>query len=1301
MASIRRSTPPTRRFGAHDDESPMMVSSTGSRSGKRKPLGNRGSATATGLSRSPLKARTVVTASNNKQQRQNSTHNTSVVPRRPSIRTTPGTDKKQNLQAQEKTAATSVSHDKENQVNKRQPGRNDGKKDKTTTKSVLRTPNTATTTKRAPCASQSVAFTPATKPPPAASRTTSTPCNRGSGLNALRRSLRESITPPNQKQRKGTIVDPADTTLQSQHSSSISFQTSAFQATSSTRPHFTQQLPKTPKSMLKEQLDLSFDEEESMLLSPGAATILSFPKAASALPTCQTVEEEEEKKENNQIIFKESYELIADNATKTSEPKLLHTESQNRLNSENSIKPKSVDAMTKSVFSASRRDPRRELKRNKMRVQSQSKVTPVITTLSIETIEKDNSEQHPDHPPPHQTPYVIQDTSHYKPVTIEKSKFATPYSKQGNGVCMDLTTMFFSEQKTIRKCNKVGAPIKEPQETPKTAGSSDENLLVSTGMPGEDEWAERQCNTFAKWLNFTLDPNDPEESEEGQNEEAVTQDEFKSRSALRTLMLHQRMAKARVAASQVYQGEHMQKVRAVIQSEVQKGKLLIRADRDMYADLTLRKKIISLLFSYSTPWLRVGLETLFGETILPDVPTQFSPAKRNTHDYRKTSSYQLRVAMRDFIVNRVLSDSTVLAKYTKGRCKVPSGNFETRYRAEMRSLVLSRLFILFFFLDQAKKENVIDKSPRLFAKSAQVKSSREVLISFCRDFLASEGDITKHLSRVGLKVAYSQDPMDEINLRITNFAVDLRDGIRLAKLAEVLMGAKPKSLLSKLRIPAVSRLQKLHNVGIALQALKALPISEEIVAHHIVDGHRAMVLKLMWTIIAHYCFPATLDFSAVEEEIVLVKGKLRAREGTSEITSNATLSFMNEQSIDANSPQHKGRKLLLQWCQAVCALFGIEVNDFSTSFADGKALCYLMHYYHPTMVPLEEIRPTTKDNHLVARLSVDQARYNERTNSTLAHTKISELGGIPDLKPTIDTSMPPDEKCMMVYLCYACSRLLASRNEVQACTVIQSRYREHKARIIMAKQTRAALKICEYWKKHKENYYNNQKHRYGSAIAKIEEWVLERQEQLRLLKVRRLEREMTREATVLVQNQIRGFLARQKVILLSKQNLIAINMQRYFRKKRAIRTYNEMAKAQFSAIQLQSLWRGFQTRYALSIKVSSIIFIQAVMRGHSIRRQIHFERRACICIQRYWRGFLGELQFQMDLLDIVAVQNTWRRRKAIRSWKLRSHSVIAIQQATRRFIARCKYHNRRRAAEALLKDHGNATSIQVSFYCIH
>ena len=59
------------------------------------------------------------------------------------------------------------------------------------------------------------------------------------------------------------------------------------------------------------------------------------------------------------------------------------------------------------------------------------------------------------------------------------------------------------------------------------------------------------------------------------------------------------------------------------------------------------------------------------------------------------------------------------------------------------------------------------------------QSSKDMLRSFSRDFLAGEGDITRHLSFLGYNVTIDQKPLDEFDYAVTNMVSDLKDGVRL------------------------------------------------------------------------------------------------------------------------------------------------------------------------------------------------------------------------------------------------------------------------------------------------------------------------------------------------------------------------------------------------------------------------------------------------------------------------------------------------------------------------------------------
>jgi hypothetical protein len=130
-----------------------------------------------------------------------------------------------------------------------------------------------------------------------------------------------------------------------------------------------------------------------------------------------------------------------------------------------------------------------------------------------------------------------------------------------------------------------------------------------------DEWAEKQSETFLSWLNYTIHPSDGEDQQDtdGRNDAGSP-----SCSGLRMLLIHRQLAQSRMKASGVFYGDSMQKVKNTIHAEISKGRLSIRSDRDLYYDLSLRRQVTALLQSYTTPWLRLGLEVMFGECIVVD-----------------------------------------------------------------------------------------------------------------------------------------------------------------------------------------------------------------------------------------------------------------------------------------------------------------------------------------------------------------------------------------------------------------------------------------------------------------------------------------------------------------------------------------------------------------------------------------------------------------------------------------------------------------------------------------------------------
>ncbi len=367
---------------------------------------------------------------------------------------------------------------------------------------------------------------------------------------------------------------------------------------------------------------------------------------------------------------------------------------------------------------------------------------------------------------------------------------------------------------------------------------------------------------------------------------------------------------------------------------------------------------------------------------------------------------------------------------------MPSGKFETKYKEELRQVTLLRILTIVIFLDKAKMNNVIDSSPRLFNKNATIKSSKEFLAILCRDYLYGIGSVFKQLALLGISVEHEQTCMDELDFSITNLATDLRDGVVLGKLVECLEGSTQHSVLSKMRLPVVSRLQKVHNVRIALSSLSSLDIAdmETVQPNHIVDGHRPQVLKLLWSIISSFSLSSLLCTRRLREEIhaVIRANRLRCNHKIHHVSV--------EHSHDCDDVC----LLLLFWCKAVCSYYNHDVDNFSKSFADGKTISYLIHYYHPSMINLNSLLPTRTDAESVTLDDQEIKRYvmNERKNSEFVQRKVFDIGGIP-MCPLADSSDIPDTRSTITCVSYLCARLLESSREILAAIVIQKSFRKY------------------------------------------------------------------------------------------------------------------------------------------------------------------------------------------------------------------------------------------------------------------
>ena len=176
------------------------------------------------------------------------------------------------------------------------------------------------------------------------------------------------------------------------------------------------------------------------------------------------------------------------------------------------------------------------------------------------------------------------------------------------------------------------------------------------------------------------------------------------------------------------------------------------------------------------------------------------------------------------------------------------------------------------------------------SQDSGIRSSKDVLTNLCRCLLKGEGDIVRHLQLIGYTLTYSQTFVDEYDYPVKNLALDLRDGVRLVKVYELLTGSKVLTdqvrvivritaciaiLLTlifffQLRVPAVSRLQKLHNVSLILNTLyKGADVRPN--PKQIVDGQRDVTLALLWRLLYEFELRMLIQPDRVVEEVQTIR----------------------------------------------------------------------------------------------------------------------------------------------------------------------------------------------------------------------------------------------------------------------------------------------------------------------------------------------------------------------------------------------------------------------------------------------
>ncbi|KJE98230.1 hypothetical protein CAOG_08226 [Capsaspora owczarzaki ATCC 30864] len=806
----------------------------------------------------------------------------------------------------------------------------------------------------------------------------------------------------------------------------------------------------------------------------------------------------------------------------------------------------------------------------------------------------------------------------------------------------------------------------------------------------DTHWMDKQERGFVKWLNFVLAPNTDLNIGTvltlGESAPAAMLGNITS-VAPRPFAARRALDQLRRRSCEIFQSEEVSHVLRRMEAAVDAGQIGVREHHRLLQDVGAADSIVNLLFQYNLPWLRVALETVFGRLLVL------------TGDVANDKMLLARC-----IRSRLLFDEAIAQEYTVPN--VPN-SFKDGFSQKMNAFTVKRLLAVVYLLDKSKQARIMKDDPCLFRSTFQLassadktalKASADLLEAFAHAHLTGAFNILRALSLIGFTVQHKQTYLDEFDFTTTNIAIDLRDGLRLARLTERL--TNDFSLSAQLSAPATTKLHKTTNVDLSLKKLAQSGIALDIVrgdgvhANDIVDGHREKTLALLWKMIFQFQVELMIDEGKLRQEIAT----LRADQPIDEDCALDTGLYFSAPRLS----------LLLQWCQAVASHYNVAVRNFTTSFADGRVLCYLLHHYYPSLLPREAIRDVTTasaqhklnddedeseedgadDDSCITRteqggsmfvtFNPDLLQYasrsekrrvdNEKQNFQVFEQKLHELGGVPLLLTSSDmTATMPQEKVVITFVSYLCTRLLEFSNENRAVSVIQSAWRQRK-------QREQARTVCA-----------------ETLAAQRAEAARLQAEQLNLARILREEaaalavKQTT--AAVCIQSAIRG---RQVRVKLEAQRQAAAQSAAMLAAQQAaearrIRVFCTAFVLFTAATSIQRAFRAYQARLRLAAaKAATELQMQrelAEQKRCNVLCTGYVIFMAAVSIQRGYRAHVkrchaiaaAELAAAQQLLAAVTLQRSYRAMQGRR--KLAAAIDTARRQVAQQAAAEAKRCN--------------------------
>jgi abnormal spindle-like microcephaly-associated protein len=502
----------------------------------------------------------------------------------------------------------------------------------------------------------------------------------------------------------------------------------------------------------------------------------------------------------------------------------------------------------------------------------------------------------------------------------------------------------------------------------------------------------------------------------------------------------------------IYDQPHVAMLHKRLQASLSYGALSKPKDMpsspDLTQDLGLRRRFIQLwMESYNMETLSAAAEVVIGRK-MPAASTRES-IEGSASSPRSMDPKESRRAIIGFLETFLVTVDDV----------EDSHGAREDITMQRRNKTVLRSLMLVWLLDQAAMSGATPK--RLFKIKSAHKKSASVLNTLAAMLVPSVGDVGRTLKHMDYMLNYVQDPLDEVVYRINNLAVDLRDGILLTKLVELLLyhtssdvwdcsesaeetvtivlpdatvlqsalygedgSQQSRVLVQHLKMPCIGHAQKMYNVDIALQALAghhrtADAVASNITAETIVNGHRENTLNLLWSLVSTIGLDILLDKKALIGDI--------ARQ-TSSSSELETLP------IDA---------LLQKWASSYSLPNGIPITNLTTSFADGTAYSSIVTAFADFFAP----------SNTNTRSSLGT------TTNTAARLRAMGCSEAFIKNLTSTTTSIPTRQTTLANLAFLASRLLPLARRFHAAATIQRAFRKKLGWLVL-RQRVVAMRVA-------------------------------------------------------------------------------------------------------------------------------------------------------------------------------------------------------------------------------------------------